>query len=615
MISGRNPPFPASVQIENSGGDDSSSMLMSDKHPAQRLLRLIRLVGKEKPGEATYEASMDELLELMNSLIILFSRRGLLQGDKSKAEKIISSTITAKGGKTTSSRGKQKAAGKKSNTNDLQIAVVEEDAASANSGQQIAETFILTALTRILTEVPEARAGRVDDSSLVLSLGAEMCIAMVQYLQANKNSSDQNACIVAEYELMAQSGKAILFGLVTRMQSLHSEIRNCINRQGGGGNKSFEACLAMAKNLEECPEMSPVQSCLRAACALVNLFGIKLSRSTTLLADLRSIAWKFVVIPQPLIQEAAARLLAALPLAGGVDRQTPAELWNQEFHQVLCMITTLVETVAPIGNSPSSKDNCDLSSEGSVIFQGWVSCLQRGVNHADSRARAFLSMLKGLTLTYRHFLSRDLNGNSFLALSESKVDIELMLEIAESFLSYPMSAESVFFRTKKRLRDEVVDGGLISSRVIATTIANEIKSLGHDMFDCLINSIGGSALLPYARRIFRVAYAALLTSCSAPVRKIMDPSSAAQLEGKKRRWLYLSLSLRTRAVDTVRAVIVAFGSDRTAKIDSSGTKSKSDGELAITLVAGCLMEQMGATDVENDVEECWGTLSERVALV
>jgi hypothetical protein len=62
---------------------------------------------------------------------------------------------------------------------------------------------------------------------------------------------------------------------------------------------------------------------------------------------------------------------------------------------------------------------------------------------------------------------------------------------------------------------------------------------------------------------------------------------------------------------------VAFGSDRTSKLDSaeSSEDSKSDGELALGLVVGCLMEQIEFKNSSEDTEETWGTSEERVELM
>ena len=606
MISSLNPPAPPPITRVEAEAD--LSMSSSHKDPAHRLLRLIRLVEKEPRGEI-YESCMEEAVELMNLLIVLYARRGLLQGNTSKAEKMLASISQGRTGSHSRKRGSSKNPGSDS----LQLSVSNE--APSSDSSQLSETLIFTALTRIFTESEESRTGRADDSSLLLTLGAELCVSMVRHIEVNKEFDHQ--CAVAEYEMLALSAKSILSGLTSRMQSLADEMRRDASQQGGISAKSLHRCLAMAVCLDEHRHISPVLSSLRASCALVKLFGTKLSRSTVLLVDLRSVAWNFVTVPNHSLQDAAGRLLAALPLVGGTDRKTPTEMWTSGFQDILYMINNLAEAIAPVGNKPSRNEGISASGASHQVLEEWIAFLRQGISSDRDRALTFVTAMKGLVLVYQHFLSPDLDADSVTALLEIKLDIESILEVVEWFMSYPMAAESLFFRTNNRLRDEAVEGGLISPRIIATQVANEVKQQGHKIMDFLIKYVGGPALLPYARRIARVSYASLLTSCSGHVRKAMDPSSAGQLQGKKRRWLHLSVTLRTSAVETVQNVMVTFGSDRTAKLDSleRTSESKSDGEMAVTLVAGCLMEQIGANDIIESIEENWGTLAERVALM
>jgi hypothetical protein len=131
--------------------------------------------------------------------------------------------------------------------------------------------------------------------------------------------------------------------------------------------------------------------------------------------------------------------------------------------------------------------------------------------------------------------------------------------------------ERTYYGMKKRLRLEPVDGGLLSPASNAGDAANHLKVLGHEVSEALLTALGGPMLLPYARWITQIAYASLLTSCSAPLRKVLDPTSAAQLDGKKHRWLHTSIPVRTVAVKTIQETVVAFG------VDSSGMAGRSVG--------------------------------------
>lgn len=595
-----NPPFPVPV----TQGDDEETE-WNQKNPHQRLLTLVRLGERNEP---TYEANMEELVELFNSLIASYSRRGLLQGNVSKATRILQSSTQGK----KTGHGDKKNSNKKNN--DLQIKCADDG--EGNPEAVLSEGLLFTALARILTDSKdtERRITIDSDSALLIALAAELCVAMSHHVQTKRDDGD--ACSLAEYELLAQSGKSILSGLVAKVRFLEHDMRQHSSQMGGLTAARLEKCLSMIHYFEEDLHLAPVLSCLRAACSFVTMFGTKLSRSTVLLADLKSIAWHFISFPEQSIQDAAARLLAALTLVGGTDRKTPSELWNAGLTNLVAMLTRLVDVVAPV-TKVSNNQEVSLSEDAEVVMQRWIAFLRHDISSDRDRVNTLRCVLRGLTISCQHFLYRDCCGHTTGDFLEACIDIASLLELVERFLSYPMSAESLFYRTKKRVRDEAVQGGLISARTIATEIANEVKRFGHDILDCLVSSVGGPALLPFARRIIRVSYASLLTSCSGPVRKVMDPASSVQLEGKKRRWLHLSIALRARAVGTVHLVTVAFGSDRTAKQLSSDhdVDSKSDGEMAITLVAGCLMEQLGAKDLDQSLEDTWGTLGERVDLM
>lgn len=60
--------------------------------------------------------------------------------------------------------------------------------------------------------------------------------------------------------------------------------------------------------------------------------------------------------------------------------------------------------------------------------------------------------------------------------------------------------ERTYYGTKKRLRLEPVNGGLLSPASNAGDAANHLKVLGHEVLEALLTALGGPMLLPYARR-------------------------------------------------------------------------------------------------------------------
>lgn len=600
-ISGFNPPFP-----EAATKDETTAFESSKKKYGQRLLSLVRLIEK-KTCDDNYEESLDEAVDLLNYLISLYSRRGLLQGEGAKAERILSLEKSTTKEKKRSKKG--------SSNNELQINTGESNNDSTASGVQ-EESLIFTSIIRILKgtnndDSSETNTVLSDDQALLAALAAELCLAISQRVNT---TTEFNTCTLAEYELMAQSGKPVLAGLVTTMRSIESDIKKYTLATTKSKPKFLERCLTLAF-LDENKHVAPIISCLKAASSLVNLFGTKLSRSITLISDLRNVAWRFLTLPNDSIQHSAAKLIACIPLAGGTDRKTPSDLWIEATSDAVSMLLKVLHNIAPL-NKPKKQNENKISDHAQNTLQAWMAFVREDIFEESARLISFHRFIFGLTRCFQSLLSQDAWGqNSHYVLLEIKLDVENALDVVESFLSFPISVETVLYKTKKRLRNEAVDGGLLSPRVLATEVANQIKLLGHEILDYILASLGGPSLLPFARRITRISYASLLTSCSGTVRKVMDPTAAVQLDGKKRRWLHLSIPLRRVAVNTLKVVITSFGSDRSGTSNGRSSVSRSDGELAAALVVGCLIEEISSKEKDGDFDECWGTFKEREELM
>jgi hypothetical protein len=588
---GMNPPFPENK--EDAVGDSESS----EKGSGQRLLALVRLIEKTSDlQENEYEKNMEDAVDLFNYLIALYSRRGLLQGNMTKADKILS-TLKSK----TRERGsKGKSNGKLTNSD-----------ANISAGFQ-QEFLVFTALVRVLssTNLESNKYILDDDHALVIALAAELCVAICQYIHRSK---EDDACIHAEYELLMQSGKALLSGIVSSLKSIERDVQMYTKSVSGQSLSSTEKCLVVAL-LDHDKHIDPINSCLKAASSLVSLFGTKLSRSTNLLSDLKSVAWKFLTMNENSIQCSAARVIAIIPMAGGTDRMMPSDIWNRSMTDTISMMSSIMNTMAPL-NKSGKKGDAILSEEARIALQTWVTFVREDVSEESARVLSFRRFLGGLTLCFQSLVSRDgMNGHDGSPLSDAKVDVESILEVIETLVSFPLSAETIFYKTKKRLRNEAVDGGLLSPRAASILLGNQIKKLGHSIFDCLLQSLGGSTLLPFSTRITRMAYASLLTSCSGPLRKVLDPTSGLRLDGKKRKWLHTSIPMRLAAIDTVKIVVTLFGNGKRDKFSPS-TTSRNDAEKAIALAAGCFVEEIAKGENVDGPDDSWGTFRERGTLM
>ena len=568
-------------------------------------MSLVRLL--EKTNKDDCEEQLDEMIELLNVLIARYSRRGMLQGNVARAEQILSIQ------KSITSSSREKRLKKGSSKNELQIHHGESTSNTLIEPIAQDESLVFTSLLRILNGPSEESKKHQldDDEALLIALASELCLAVSQRL---KFANDLDVCTLAEYELLAQSGKSILAALLASLQSIESDIKAHTVTLTKYNATHLEKCLTLA-HLDQRKHVLPINSCLKAATSLVNIFGTKLSRSTALLCDLKKIAWQFLTVPNDSIQHSAAELIASIPFAGGTDRKSPSDLWNMAMDDMIYMLSVVLYEIAPLNKTNTTNDK-SVSDDAKTTLQRWISFIREDIFEESLRVVSFQRFTLGLVECFQSLLSQDcFERNSTLRLVDAKLNIAGVLDLAEKLLSFPLSAETVYYKTKKRLRNEAIEGGLLSPRALSTQTANQMKLLGHDILNSLIESVGGPSLLPFARRISRISYATLLTSCSGPVRKVMDPTSAVQLDGKRRRWLHLSIPLRQVAIDTFKTVVTSFGSDRSGKSSNRSIISKSDGELSAALVAGCLIEEISNKEAPEGSDTCWGTFHERTELV
>ena len=664
ISSGLNPPMPsATITPENSSY-------------GQRLLTLVRTLEKKKLKTKTvpndddddnkhhdnttddggaYERHMDEIVDLFNSLIVLYSRKGLLQGNLERAEKIVSSTSSSSTNMNINSGGKKQKRSKNNknkgnNNSELQINTgdnnnnVDGDASSSSSSFD--ETLVLTAILRTLGQQAELKdsvgSSEDDDMLLLVSLAAELSLSISQGIKMKSGSK----CSLAEYQIISQCGKELLKSLQIQLQNIIQHLiyktMSISNNSQRQQQSSFDNCLVMVSpsllgDEDDSYVQQSINSCLKASASLIGLFGTKLSRSTAIVSNLKVVAWKCLTLPNDTIQLSASKLVATIPYAGvsgtmnstggnqnnnnsNTKKITPSDIWNETVVDAIWLLGMMIETFVPI-NKISNKNMNGLSDQTKLLFENWTKVIRDDMQDGEEQDRihAFQTFASGLSSCFNSLMKKDhANLLSGPPMIDAQINIDSIFGIIESYLSFSLSAETVYNKTKKRLRNEAIEGGIISPKAISSQIANTIKKIGHSMLDCFLKSIGGPVLMPYARRIVRICYASLMTSCSGPVRKVIDPTNSVQFDTTKRkRWLHRSIPMRTIAIRTFQIVIISFGSDRSGKSSSNGDTTtpvfKSDGELATSLVAGCLIEEFSKSSDEQDHD--WGTFADRVELM
>jgi hypothetical protein len=142
-------------------------------------------------------------------------------------------------------------------------------------------------------------------------------------------------------------------------------------------------------------------------------------------------------------------------------------------------------------------------------------------------------------------------------------------------LPFPRQRIICFMEPKsafKRLRMEIIEGGLLTSTAIVNSATNHIKQNGLVIFNAAMQSLGRPVLLPYGKRIIKLAYTtSLQTSCSLPVRHAVDPTSSVRLDGKRKKWLHILLEMRAKAIETFHTMICTIGSNSLVTPLSSDT--------------------------------------------
>lgn len=567
-ISRINPPNPQLL------GADEASL-------GQRLLGLVKSAEKRGHVEST-----EELSALVDTLSERYLRRGLLGGDTDKAAKISST------GRKAFNHGRDKKSGNKKNSskaqdddNDLELDV---DYGFSTDDT----TLLLSALVRIIGgnhEIHSPKAALAFPQHLVIS-GFNACIAILQNILSM--SKKQETCSLAEYELLAGISRSLLSGV--------------------------SRTLAGWLEADHRDQFVPILG-FRVATLVIALYGMKLSRNPGVLSSLRTLAWKFLAISGEALQKSASDLLAALPLTG-MDKSTPSVLWTDSTVDGTAALFVLLETVAPMKNKSSSLDITKahgyLSDTTKMIVSSWLKRLH-SESSAELRLAQFNSLASGLSQFIVSLLEIEcLAAQETLIMSSARFPIVEVLDLLDFMLSFPSAAENLYYGTKKRLRMEVIEDGLLSPNAIANKAANHIKRNGLRIFKAVLQSLGRSVLLPFGSRIVKLAQSSLQTACTTALRHAIDPNSQIRLEVKRKKWLHTSVEMRASAIECFDSMICTIGSNALVSPSSAGTGSKRVGtnqaHKGVTLIVGCLLEQL---TFRHTQDEDWGSTQEYVTLI
>jgi len=391
---------------------------------------------------------------------------------------------------------------------------------------------------------------------------------------------NQSACSLAEYELLAETSRPLLI-------AISRAIERTIDY------KSFDQVLLI--------------DCFHVVTLLISLFGTKLSRNQKVLSSLVSLAWNIMsTFPERKIQQSACSFLASVPLAG-IDKQTPDILWTNGILSGIAAWFLLLEALAPI-NTKSFKcldtkfAKGHLAGEMNHHISAWIDELKK--RDSGGRLLLFNLLSAGLGQYLVSLLkSEAVSGPETNILTTAQFPMTETLDLLELIISFPSTAERVFNRTKKQLRFEIVEGGLLSPFDITNGVTNHMKKLGLDLFSALLQSLGRPTLLPFGKRIMKLAYTSLLTSCTLTLRHALDPAEPFPSNRRRKMGLHAPTVNRTKAIEILKMAFCILGSNAVALSSLSvGTTLKAkttDADEGVVLVMGCLLEVISFTSIDR----------------
>jgi hypothetical protein len=571
-----------------------------------RLLNLIKILDKSSSNEDVDMAAFEEILELMQELIAAIQRRGLLRGNGDLAKKLLETLTnpTASSHRNAPSAGNYKK--KKSSirigaapVNDLSLQLPNStlDVASAATPPSFDVQLLMSAIGRVLEHSVRLNGGIW---VLLVAAATNIITAACHFVQSKAVT---DVCFLAEYEIVAVNGKSFLSLIEKLIQSLLQSLDN----DDSDDEMTFHA----------------VACCLRAASALINLFGTKLSRSSSILMSLRANAWKTMMLScnSDFCLKVATNLLATIPFAGGTDNLTPSILWNQTLTDAVAALLTLIGRVAPF--IEKIKDTKDVGTISDYVKLNVIDlCLLQETLSESTKSDNFCQLVKGLAGLIIDLFSRDTIGvrtNATTSLCSqllaTKVNVELILCLVDIMISFSTAAENKFYATKKRLRQETVNDGALSPISLVGSASGVMRTYGHELLNVIITSLSAACLLPYARRIYKICYHGVLSSSSSTLRRVIDPTSMVMLDGKRERWMHTSLSFRMSSIQSFQFALQTFGIDVQNHSRSNSNRSDHDKivERGISIVCGTVIEELSSDFSASSME--WGSIDDRAHLV
>lgn len=305
-------------------------------------------------------------------------------------------------------------------------------------------------------------------------------------------------------------------------------------------------------------------------------------RTATSLWSLMPHRWKK---KQPWPQSTSCpRLYASLALVATVDMSV-AEQWSRHVRDTTRALEYIVQRA--VGYDGGNRGS--LGTWDTTVHTVWEPQLRDSPRGAE----LLVQYVELLVDTMKALLRRETIGCGAAAatavlqqLQTAHVDVESLVGVCESFVAFPEVIDGIYKRTKKRLRQEKIEGGLwLSPATLVGQPATEFGALGHDLLQTVLKTLGGMVVLPFSRRLLKLCYQSLLISSPLVLRSLIDPSSvisASSDHKKPKRPERLSCFAQCNALYSLEVLASTVGLDAT----------KPETAKSITLLSGHIVSQL-----------------------
>ena len=536
----------------NGSGNDGFKELNGKK-----LLNLLKSLEKCYQNKTDACEIESEIIDELKQMATLFDQYGLFSPEVRK-EKLSSVSAPSTGTK------KRKRGGGSGNSGKIS-SILNVD----GGGNTSEEAYVMSNLCRVL--IPTSSKGQIYSAAVIAACAAVLdCIC--QYCI---NNFTQAANL--ETDMIVSIASNLISGLAKTTKAMMVESQHEL---------AITACLNCAKRV-------------------MVVSNLKLSRNATVIASIKGVAEDILFdnrndsVDGTESMEAAASLIATIPIVGNANGVSPIQLWSdtvkektKELSGILCSFFPLVKKFRK-----GKQASLELDSE-------LIKTLQSSVISQADRVMIFMSKIRGMVSILSHLLEMD--GYDFSNTnSGASLPLVLVLDALEQLLHFSNIAETRYLATKSKLRDVSVEGGLLSASS-AVLVANSVKYLGFALLQAICSMLTSSSL-QYGKRLLELSLLNLQQSSSLALKRVIDPSSFTERNSDK-KWCHRSIVLRMKSVEAFTLLLQRLGPNASVAQNDIFTKS-------LAFVAGNILEQINVDEDIPETEAITGTQQQRIELL